>query len=358
MLVRPARSLGFVAVLALALVGASSREHLVAVGAVTLQPLMFLGDPAPGGGRYSDYVEIGAMNAEGTAAIAAGVVTPGPEFGEALVLVDRDGQTLVARTGQPIGGATLGSGSLFPISLGDAGALTFSFLVAPFQVPIERSAALFRVSPNTRSTELVAAGGTPTPAGILSGIGFGPHVNDRGVIAFSGLVPASVGPGADLGVGAAVLTIDDRGAISALVRPGEAAPGGGTFDWAAYPYSNDAGDVVFLGHAVEQGACPPPDPDLLCLDAGLYLFQAATSSITTILRPGAYPAVAFARGNAERDVAFVVATAPGQFAAFVQRDGVVRPVALPGDAAPGGGHILRLPPGSSAGNPIHSPNTR
>src|SRR4029450_3198737 len=98
--VAPARSLGFVALLAVALVGASSREHLVAVGAVTLQPLMFLGDPAPGGGRYSDYVEIGTMNAEGTAAIAAGVVTPGPEFGEALVLVDRDGQSVLAPTGE------------------------------------------------------------------------------------------------------------------------------------------------------------------------------------------------------------------------------------------------------------------
>jgi hypothetical protein len=145
--------------------------------------------------------------------------------------------------------------------------------------------------------------------------------------------------------------------LSAIVRPGDAAPSGRTFDWAAYPYSNDAGDVVFLGHMVEQGACPPPDPDLLCLDAGVSLFQAATDSITTIVSPGAYPAVAFARLNARRDMAFVVATAPGPVRRVVKQDGIIRSVALPGDAAPRGGHIFRLAPDSSAATPIHLANT-
>lgn len=76
-----------------------------------------------------------------------------------------------------------------------------------------RSKAARRSSgfPPTRPPALIAAAGTPTPAGILSGIGFGPHLNNRGAIAFSGLAPAGVGPGADLGVGAAVLTMDFRG---------------------------------------------------------------------------------------------------------------------------------------------------
>ena len=49
-----------------------------------------------------------------------------------------------------------------------------------------------------------------------------------------------------IGLGIGIFRADARGRISSVVGPGDAAPGGGTFDYAVEPWINDGSDVSFI----------------------------------------------------------------------------------------------------------------
>jgi hypothetical protein len=323
------------------------------------------GDPVPGGGQLTDYFQLGGLNNQGTLALAAGVASDNPAaFGEAVLLMQRGRTSLVARSQQAApGGFVFGGGTLFPIALNNEGDLVFSFGLEPFQVPIESSAGLFLYSHN--STQL-SAPVLPNGSAGFSGVGFGPALNSHGSVAFSGLVPATIGPGSDVGVGSGVFVRDRAGNFKTIAQPGDESPGGSVFDWTAYPSINDGGDVTFAGHRVDQPACPPPSPDLFCFVTGVYLADRSTDALTVVAAPGDpapgdgdFTLAMFGRVNARRDVAFLARTSlhPSQFSAFVQVGAELHRVAVVGDPAPGGGHFVRLGPGSTGTNPLHINDT-
>ena len=71
---------------------------------------------------------------------------------------------------------------------------------------------------------------------------------NRGDAVFSGLVPGSdidpsILPGFN-GLASGLFRADERGDIFSVVRPGDLAPGGGTFDAAFHGSINDAGDIA------------------------------------------------------------------------------------------------------------------
>jgi len=325
------------------------------------EALASLGDPAPGGGIFAGYFELGGLNNEETLAIAAGVTSDGsPDLGEAVVLFGRHQLTLVARSQQVApGGSVFGVGTLFPMALNDAGDLVFSFSLDPFDLPLESTAGLFLQAHNAPQLAALVLPDTSTE---ISGVGLGPALNNQGSVAFSGLVPATSGPGSDFGVGSGVFVRDKAGNIRTIARPGDPAPGGSVYDWVAYPSINKGGDVSFAGHRANQSACPPPSPDLFCFDTALYIADHSTGLLSVVASPGdvapdggVFTLAAFGRVNARGDVAFLGRTSshPAQFSAFVRIDDETRRVAVVGDPAPGGGHFLRLGPASTGTNPIH-----
>src|SRR5207247_6062983 len=98
--------------------------------------------------------------------------------------------------------------------------------------------------------------------GTFQGTLFNPTINNRGDVVFVGIVETEDGvhvPNeAYIGLGAGIFRADAKGHIASVVSPGDAAPGGGTFDYTAEPWVNDGvvggnvhinnrGDVVFSG---------------------------------------------------------------------------------------------------------------
>jgi hypothetical protein len=248
-----------------------------------------------------------------------------------------------------------------PLSLNDHGDLAFAFSLEPFEIPLETTAGLFTYEQRTGRLSALVLPGVSLSSDAFVGVGLGPTITNRAAVAFSGLVPATVGPGADAGVGTGLFVRDAANRMLRLVEPGSPAPGGGIFDWVAYPSANEAGLVVFMGHRVDQGLCPPPNPDLFCFDSGLYAADSATGEVQVRVIPGeaspdggVFTLAAFPHLNRRGDVAFLARTTihPDQFGVFLRdRDGLTR-VAIAGDAAPGGGRFVRLGPGSLGTNPV------
>src|SRR5262249_38551193 len=64
--------------------------------------------------------------------------------------------------------------------------------------------------------------------------------------------PATIGPGAAVGLGLGIFLADEQGNVSKLIRPGDAALGGTVFDWAQNPWVNSRGDVAFGAHVAAK----------------------------------------------------------------------------------------------------------
>lgn len=244
------------------LVGAMPPSVLGQPGAYDFRPLAFLDDPVPGGGNFVFDFEPGAINNRGDVSFGADLTT-----GAEGVFLRRKGQlSLIARHGDPApGGGTFGPSFLGAIPTNDRGDVAFVFTLEPFTFPFGVNAGLYRFSNRTRTVEaLVVPGLTPAPGGgVFAGAGSSPSLNIRGDIAFAGILPgADIAPGAPgvdgLGLGKGVFVVDRRGRISSIVRPGDPAPGGGTFDVASFPSINDRGDVAFSAHLAGEECLAAP----------------------------------------------------------------------------------------------------
>ena len=157
--------------------------------------------------------------------------------------------------------------------------------------------------------------------------------------------------------------MNSEGEISKVVRPGDRAPGGKTFDWAQLPWVNDRGDLVFEGH-IKEDPCIQFNPanipgvQLFCLQS-LYARDASTGRIRSIAHigdkaPGGREPFASAYGGKENNSGQIVFI--GGMAAdpagtghlpldintgiFLNSGGRTIAVARPGDAMPGGGTLL------------------
>ncbi len=361
------KSLGAVLGVALlvAVIGSLSHHAWAHPEGYVLTPLAFLGDPAPGGGTFLSTFESNVINNRGEVLFGSNVppeVTP-DEFGPAGVFLLRKGVTSqLARTGEPApgGGDFAPPGFLSPITLNDRGDVAFAFLLAPFpSFPIGVTAGVYRFSRATQTvTPVVIPGMTPAPGGgVFAGAGFGASLNDRGDLGFSGIVPTDKGlPFPEqLGLGQGIFRARKNGAISSLVSPGDAAPGGGTFDLAFAPWINNWGHVAFQGHVAGEECLdphlPPPVVLIACLGS-VYVKNATTGKIRSIAHAGDHaPGGGTFRQaispvlNDWSEIAFLGDLTPAPdtrqvTGVYLYRLGSTIAVARPGVEMPGGGRFV------------------
>jgi hypothetical protein len=145
---------------------------------------------------------------------------------------------------------------------------------------------------------------------------------------------------------------DAAGNITAVVRPGDAAPGGGVFDAARAGTINNAGDIAFSGHNASLPCIDVGDP-FFCGES-VYLRDAATGTIVKVAQQGdpapggkTYRLAFDDRINARGDVAFIGDVSPGDalrvdvgYYLYNRVDGSTTVIAQPGDPMPGGGHFV------------------
>ncbi len=215
-------------------------------------PLATLGEPVPGGGGilFVNDFEPCRINARGQIAYGADISSGG----EGVFLLGNKRTSILALSGaQAPDGATYGGGFLAPISINDAGDEVFPFLREPSGPFAGVNAGLYGYAHTTGAVTALVLPGDPIPGAEdqFAGIYYGTVINNCGQVAFNGIVPANIGPGAELfGLGAGMFVRDNSGRLSKVMRPGDPAPGGDIFDLGRNVYLNDAGDVIFEAHLV------------------------------------------------------------------------------------------------------------
>ena len=318
--------------------------------------LAYLNDPAPGGGQHVNDFEVGSLNNSGTVAFVSDVSTGG----EGAFLARAGRPTLqVTRTGAPAPGGPMGATAFGRLAVNDAGATAFSF-GDPAALPSGLGGAVYRENgPGGPISAVVLPGVTPAPGGgVFRGAYIQPSINNRGTIAFTGMVDTPNGvhiPGETyLGLGLGVYVQSPSGDITAVAAPGGPAPGGSTFDNAENPWMNSRGDVAFEGHVAGDEPITGGQPQAVRLFAGdgAYVRDARTGEIRLIAHTGdAAPGGGIFRHawgpvvNDRGQVLFVgdLTAAPANDQAlglFLNRGHRTVAVARPGDAMPGGGHIF------------------
>jgi hypothetical protein len=335
------------------------RSLLAGPGSIGYQLLATLGDPLPGpaGGTFVNDFEPGGLNNHGDVAFGADASTGG----EGIFLRHQGQITELARSnGAAPGGGTYEFGFLGPVGLNDQGDLVFDFLLKDFALPFGTNAGSYRYSHTTGAvTPVVVPYVTPAPGGgTFQGVGFYPTIDNRGDIAFPGIVVTDHGihiSGQDyIGLGVGIFRADARNHISSVVSPGDAAPGGGTFDYAVEPWINDGGAVAFIGHvAGEEAEVPgfPSQSELISALGSLYVKE-ANGTIRSLVHAGdpapgggVFRQVFHDVMNNRGDIVFVGDLTPAPDAnqdlgVFLDSGGQVVAIARPGDAMPGGGHLV------------------
>ncbi|MDC0683080.1 DUF7453 family protein [Sorangium atrum] len=329
--------------------------------------LAFLDTPTPGEGTFVNDFEVGGLNDFGDTAFGADVSTGG----EGVFLRHRGRILELGRTGGDApGGGTFSVPFFGPVDLNDRADMVFNYPLEPFTLPYGVNAGAYRYSHATRSvTAVVRPGVTPAPGGgKFQGVFFAPTINNRGQHVFAGLVKTAKGfhaegqPYGGLGIGAYVARPD--GDIDPVVVPGDAAPGGGRFDYIVEPWINDRGDVSFIGHiAGEPGPVPGfPEQSVLINALGSLYVKRASGRVRSIVHAGdpapgggAFRQVFHDVMNRWGDIAFNgdLTPFPGaneDIGVFVYLDGRVEAVARPGDPMPGGGTLINA---SLIGGNIH-----
>jgi hypothetical protein len=345
---------GVTLLLVVGLMGTKPRGAQAKPPGYNFTPIAFLGNPAPGGGDFTFDFEPYGINNRGEAAFVADVTTGGEG-----VFVARNGQiSQLARTGQAApGGGVFGVIEFGRLAINDGGDVAFVFGLEPFTLPFGLNSGLYRFSHSSQTLSAVMVPGvTPAPGGgTFQGAFFNTSINNRGDIVFPGVVsgadidPATL-PGF-MSAGTGLFRADKHSNIFSVVRPGDPAPGGGTFDAALNGWINEGGDIAFGGHLAGEECIDIGSP-LVCGES-VYLKKAGTGEIISIAHQGA-PApggglyrLAFGGVvNSRGDVVFIgdLTAPPGAgdaLGVFLFSKGTTIAVARPGDAMPGGGTLVR-----------------
>jgi hypothetical protein len=197
-------------------------------------PLGYLGDPAPGVGQHVNDFEVGSLNNAGTVGFVSDVSTGGE--GAFLAHAGRATQR-VTRTGAPAPDGVVGGSSFGRIAVNDAGNSAVAF-GDPTQSPIGLGGSVYRSNHAGGPLSAVEiAGVTPVAGGgVFRGAFVQTSINNRGAVAFTGMVSTPNGvhvPGETyLGLGLGIYQQSPNGKITSVAAPGDAAPGGSTFDFA------------------------------------------------------------------------------------------------------------------------------
>lgn len=333
-----------------ALAASAPLARAAQTGGYVFSVLATLGAPS----QFANDFEPWSINNPGQVAFGADLPA---SAGEAIYVTDNGQIKAIAQTGQAApGGGTFDITFLGQPALNEQGNVAFTFTLAPFSLPYGIKAGVYRFSSaNGELSAVVVPGVTPAPGGgKFAGATFRASLNNPGDVTFTGIVPATIGPGASLGLGQGIFQANRFGEISTVVRPGDPAPGGGTFDFAQNSWINDRGDVAFGGHlageeCIDEGATLPAF--IFCAES-VYVKDAATGAIRSIAHQGD-PApgggvfrVAFGPVLNDRgDIAFIGDLTPAPdfgetLGVFLNTRGTTVSMALPGDPMPGGGHLL------------------
>lgn len=305
-----------------------------------------LGGPAPGGGAYVDVFEPYDLNDRSDALFASNVNTGG----QAVFVADKKAVRQVARSGDPApGGGVFGFGVEAGSEIDGKGNAAFSYYLDPFELPFGRNAGVYRSGPGGLRA-IVVPGETVAPTGgVFLGAGELTSTNDQGVVAFTGMISTPVGISDGVGMGVFRAALD--GSITRLVVPGDAAPGGSSFDYAASPSINAGGDVAFTGH-IAGTPCDSfaPQTTIIGCDDGLFLRRANGGAVVALVEHfgaapggGVFVDVLDPVMSDNGDVLFVGAVDTGAsffLGVFVVHAGKVTAVAREGSVMPGGGRFL------------------
>jgi hypothetical protein len=354
--------------IAAALVGAKAQGVSPQSEGYSFTKIASLGDAAPTGGTFVNDFETGGLNSSGDMAFGADVSTGG----EGVFLRHKGEIIELGRTGGQAPGLGQGGvpltfsefGFLGPVGLNDEGDEVFAFLLDPFTQPLGANAGTYRYShTNGKVTPVVIPYVTPAPQGdTFQGVSNRPTINNRGDVVFAGIVitdhgvhnvPDNGEPYIGLGIG--IFRSDSTWQLTSVVSPGDAAPGGGNFDFAFEPWVNNAGDVSFTGHiAGEESrvASFPPQAEFILALGSLYVKNGGTGTIRSIAHAGdpapgggkfrrAFQSVMNNRGQ----IAFRgdLTAAPGinqSIGVFLYSGDEIRAIARPGDSMPGGGKLV------------------
>jgi hypothetical protein len=351
--------IGVALLLAVGLLGVVPRGIWAKPAGYTFTRIASLGDPAPGGEGDADAFfaidfEPGGINSSSEAVFVADLVDNGGEaIGEGIFLARKGELSQIVRAGQdaPGGGTFEDALVLGPVRLNDGGDVAFAFALTPFTPPLGFNSGVYRFSHSSNEvTPVLVPGVTPAPGGdVFVGTYFRTSINNRGDVGFAGMVPASIGPGASIGLGLGAFRADKRGQITSVARPGDPAPGRGTFDFAIDPYINDGGDVGFDAHVVGEECILPR---VIFCATSVYFKKATTGEIRSIAHQGE-PApgggtyrLAFGPVlNNSGEIVFIgdltLAPDAGQaLGVFLHSKGTTIPVARPGDPMPDSGNLV------------------
>lgn len=193
--------------------------------------------PSPCGGGSFFGISSPAVNNQGKVAFVAGI---SPSYRDGVFVVSETDVRKLVSAGDPAP-----DGDMFErfasLSFNDAGQLAFYALLAP-----SATSGIFLWSED--GVQTIARTGDPAPGGgtftfpAYLDLGSAPSLNGSGQVAF----------GAPLSTGRSGIFAFSGGALSSLARPGDPAPGGGTFDFAEAASLNDAGQVSFHGSGSEH----------------------------------------------------------------------------------------------------------
>jgi len=262
------------------------RVRVVAVsGAVApgMAPAIFQGLDAP------------AVNARGDVAFLA-TARKGRETMDAIVVRRADGslRKVVAQGDPaPAGGTFLAFG---PPAINTRGAIAFAAAVEGKAVP----GGIF-VSDGDRVRMLLGAGEETPIGGIYAKISERIGFDDRGAVAFHGLLKFAP-------VAAAIFAVGDDGKAHTVARLGEEAPGGGTFShFGLWPAMTGGGDIAFAA-SVDGG--PSPIAIVLARSAGLVRVAAVGDLLPGGTRIAALALFPVVSASTAGGITFAVAPTP------------------------------------------------
>jgi hypothetical protein len=292
----------------------------------------YLDTTAPGGGKLVNDFEAGAISDKGEVAF---IVDYNESDSEALYLATDQGLIPIVEPGKPAtdGWTFVASGPIGmiigPVSMNASGDIAFG---SDIQKGGTTSSANFVWHRSTQSLTAVNLPGDPAPGGGTFGDVPGQawtSLNDRGDVLFEALVPNASG---DQELGMFLRTAD--GKISAIVRPGDKSPEGGTFSLPKRSRGtlNVSGQIAFRAN-VEMGSTW----------TGVYLYQ--DGKITPIATP-AITAPSGAKFVEARDphinnkgqIAFLGDTGSG-FGVYLYDNGQIKALGTPAMDLPGGGKL-------------------
>ena len=271
----------------------------------TTRVLAAFGDPAPGGGTFTN-ARLPSLNAQGQVAFV-GLVAPPGHSGIFLFTGNAITQVVSANDPGPEGESFYGFSE---VSLNDAGQIAFHAFTG-----LSEGVFLF----SQGAIALLARQGQPAPGGGTFGGFSDPRINASGQVVFSDII---------FGI---FLALD--GTLIPVARRGDPAPGGegATFISLPFPASiNDAGEVAFGAYA----SAP--------VGEGIFLFSAGqiTREIgrgDPVPSGGFLGSVSFPSLNAAGQIAFLgyVSGVPGS-GVFLLSKGSLTRVMSPGQQSPEG----------------------